>query len=252
MENRATFFARISFLSPRSRFFVRKMYDLMKATHKDQFRKEVVDGKFVRYAEHPRRVAIFMVDVLTITQPRPIVLALGHDVLEDADENADVTPEYIEYLFEPEGGEEVVRRLLLLTKPKPSPDGSDKLRVHSMYLSRLWKYADVETLLVKGSDRYDNLCSLCHEGTTTEFIAKQCLETRRDYLPLFEHMEEKARGTEFHDAALKLLGLLREQLTKCEAHLEQRRAAVPPPAAPIDPLGTAPAGEDDAVCADHD
>jgi (p)ppGpp synthase/HD superfamily hydrolase len=252
VENRASFFARIAFFSPRDRFFVRKMYDLMKATHKDQVRKEMVGGKPVPYREHPRRVAIFIIDVLNITRPRPLVLALGHDVFEDAHENADVTPEYVEYLFESEGGEEVVRRLLLLTKPKPSPDGSDKIRVKAMYLSRLWKFADVETLIVKGADRYDNLCSLCHDGTTVEFIAKQCAETRTDYMPLFEHMEAKARGTEFHDAALKLLGLLREQLTRCETYLEQLRAVTPPTRPAADPLGAAPAGEDDAVCADRD
>jgi (p)ppGpp synthase/HD superfamily hydrolase len=253
IENRKSFFARISYFAPSDRFFVRKGYDLMKATHRDQYRKQIVDGKRERYAEHPRRVAIIVHDELHITEPIALVLALGHDVLEDAHKNADVTPEYVEYYFQPEDGAEIVQQLLLLTTEEPLPDGSDKVRKKAMYLVRRRRYATIITLIVKGCDRLDNLRSLCCEGTTIEFIEKQCKETRTDYIPLFEYMEEKARGTKYHDAALKLLGMLREQLTRCETELARMRAA-PPPAptvASIDPMAPSDT-EDDAVCADHD
>lgn len=218
-ENRESFFARIDFMSPTEQALIRDAYDMAKATHKGQVRKECdASGVPKRYFEHVREAAIIAIDELYIFNAELVALIKLHDTLEDAKEAADVRPETIERRF----GSCMTRRLLLLSKKKT--DGlsvEETARLKAEYLYRLHHYADLLVLLAKGCDRLHNLRTLCCNGTTIAFIRKQCAETRSDYIPLFAKMEAMARGTEFHDAALKLLILIHEQLVRCETRLDQ-------------------------------
>ncbi len=242
-ENRHSFFARIDFMSPTELALICDAYDLAKATHKNQFRKEIgPDGTPKRYFEHVREAAIIAIDELGITDPSVIALILMHDVLEDAEPAADVTPEKIERRFDPL----MTRRLLLLSKKRVPKNALmlEKEGLRAEYVYRLHHFADLTVLLAKGLDRLHNLRTLCCNGTTTDFIQKQCRETRSDYVPLFAKMEEVARGTVFHAAALQLRILIHEELVRCEMRLARKRRG------PI--LGTpAPIEDDNAFSGDH-
>lgn len=248
-ENRASFFARLDFMSPSELALVREAYDMAKSTHKNQFRKEVgEDGVPKRYFEHVREAAIIAIDELHITDAVIIALILLHDVLEDAKEEADVTPETIERRFNPL----MTRRLLLLSKKKT--DGlseEEKARLKEEYSYRLHHYADLLVLIAKAFDRLHNQRTLCCNGTSLSFIRKQCLETRVDYVPLFAKMETVARGTEFHAAALQLRILIHEQLVRNEMCLAQMdREATEGRVVEDDNAFSGHKAEDGAVCTD--
>lgn len=144
-------------------------YTLAKFSHRSQIRKETNDeGKPVRYFEHPRRVALILIDELHIVEADMIVAALLHDGIEDT---RDLTPDMIEFHF----GSEVRRIVALLSKvPKEG------------YIDRLGAFADWKTLTVKACDRLDNLRSMDQAGP--EFRTKQIKETREVYAPLFNRM----------------------------------------------------------------
>ncbi len=166
-ENKAAFFARLEpRLAPSDLARVRGAYYLAKYGHRAQVRKELaLDGSPLRYFEHVRRVAIILMDEVHIYDPDLIITALLHDALEDT---ADIDARVIEQFF----GTEVARRVRLLTKdPKEG------------YVDRLLA-ADEDTVLVKLCDRLDNLRSL--DGCDEAFQARQIMETRRDYMPLFD------------------------------------------------------------------
>jgi guanosine-3',5'-bis(diphosphate) 3'-pyrophosphohydrolase len=172
-ENRERFFARLVHLSRADLMRVQLAYTLAKFSHRAQVRKELDDeGRPLRYFEHPRRVALVLMDELKITDPILIIAALLHDGIEDT---RDLTPEMIEFHF----GHEVARIVALLSKvPKEG------------YHERLLNYGDWAVYLIKACDRLDNLRSL--EGSSPEFRAKQVKETRQLYYPLFNKMTEIA------------------------------------------------------------
>lgn len=215
-ETRQTFFERISFLAPSNRFLIRKAYDIAKATHRGQERMEVVDGKPLRYFEHPRRVAIIMIDELAVTVPELIALALIHDVLEDAPSRADMSPEYLEYCF----WNQMVQRAQLLTidKAPPNEDTQGKIARKNRYVAKLDKHGDVETLLVKACDRLDNLRSMRHPEVSISFIKRKSKETREKYLPVFAKMPNLAIGTPYQRAATLLNTMVLEELVRCEEY----------------------------------
>lgn len=170
MENIDTFFDRFS-KPPGSVLFsldeierIELAYALAKYAHRAHHRK---DGE--RYFEHPRRVALWLIDGIGLYDAAAICAALLHDAFEDAPKY--VTPGKVRII----GGPEAERMIRLLSKvPK---DG---------YLERLKAYADWKTLAIKLCDRYDNMSSL--EAGTADFQRKQTVETRDKYLPLFDHL----------------------------------------------------------------
>lgn len=141
-------------------------YMMAKYGHRAQTRKETDEnGKPLRYFEHPRRVAIILIDKFNVRDWKLIVAGLLHDSLEDT---KDINEEMLEHLF----GQRTTQIIKLVSKvPKEG------------YWDRLKKYGDKEILLVKMADRIDNLMSLPVEEDDT-FRGKQVRETINFLHPL--------------------------------------------------------------------
>ena len=169
VENRVSFEERLSSVVPPGQLLdINLAYTLSKYVHRAQVRMEKnPDGTLVRYFEHPRRVALILIDIAGIVDPEMICAALLHDTVEDSEE---LSPASIERYW----GVEVARFVKLLSKvPKEG------------YVDRLNKYADWKVLLIKACDRLDNLRSLDPNDVSGEFRTRQLQETREHYLPLF-------------------------------------------------------------------
>lgn len=170
-ENRESFCRRLKpILAMRDLMLVEAAYVFAKHGHRAQFRKEIdpETGKKVRYFEHPRRVALILIDEVKCVDPVMIMAALIHDCIEDTDI---ITPELIEHTL----GAETARIVKMLSKvPKEG------------YLERLTAYADWRVLVIKACDRLDNLRSL--GSGTVEFQKKQVSETEEKYFPVFNLM----------------------------------------------------------------
>jgi (p)ppGpp synthase/HD superfamily hydrolase len=177
-ENRESFFARLrqppfsSVLTARDLVLIEAMYVLAKYGHRGQFRKAPPGQQPERYFEHPRAVALILIDELQLAVALAIMLGLGHDCDEDSTQ---IVWEMLEALF----GEDLARRARLLSKR-----GKDK----AAYVTLLMEYGDWITLIVKGADRLHNLRTLPKDDE--RFCRKQVKETREKYLPLFRHMAE--------------------------------------------------------------
>ena len=170
IENRESFLARL-YSPPGSILFseeqavrIEMAYDMAKHAHRWQTRK---DG--TRYFEHPRRVALQLIDGIGLYDFETVVVGLLHDGYEDCPKY--VTPLKVKII----GGEGAARKLRLVSKV-PKED----------YVERLRKYADCQTMTAKLCDRYDNYDDL--ETADDAFQRKQTLETRDVYLPLFEYL----------------------------------------------------------------
>jgi GTP diphosphokinase / guanosine-3',5'-bis(diphosphate) 3'-diphosphatase len=170
-ENKETFQARIKpFFSPSDQLDIKLAYTLAKFGHRAQLRKELVDGKPVRYFEHVRRVAIVLMDEMKIMDRDMIIAALLHDSLEDTE---DLTAELLEHSF----GIQVATMVTLLSKiPKEG------------YHERLKNCHNWKTLAIKMCDRTDNFRSLFVPGVSLEFQKKQIQETKQHYIPLFDQL----------------------------------------------------------------
>jgi (p)ppGpp synthase/HD superfamily hydrolase len=190
-ENRASFFARLPHISKENRYRLELAYFMSKNGHRWETRKERDDdGKPLRYFEHPRRVALMLIDDFNIDNVDYIISALLHDGLENI---RDLTDGAVEYYW----GSEPARIIGLLSKiPKEG------------YIDRLHKFADWPVLLIKACDRSDNLGSM--EEATPEFIVKQVNETRNIYYPLFNKMVEIA-PTMHQEASRRLRDRIVEQ-----------------------------------------
>jgi len=180
LENRESFFNRLKnppfscLLSDEQVERIELAYILAKYGHRAQARRGEADdqGCPVRYFEHPRRVALTLLDELRLPDPAMIMAALLHDCVEDTWQ---ISPAKIRLV----GGEEVFRIVNLLSKnPKAG------------YLDRLRDFADWKTLVVKACDRLDNLRTLPENDRA--FQRKQVEETAADYFPLFRRMVEIA------------------------------------------------------------
>lgn len=187
IENRVSFEERLSSIVPPGQLLdINLAYTLSKYVHRAQVRMERnPDGTLVRYFEHPRRVALILIDIAGIIDPDMICAALLHDTVEDSDE---LSPTAIERHW----GVEVARFVKLLSKvPKEG------------YVDRLNKYADWKVLLIKACDRLDNLRSLDPNDVSGEFRTRQIQETREYYLPLFAKLIQLA--PEEHKIGVRLV-----------------------------------------------
>lgn len=165
-ENRATFLARIEpIFAPSIVARLRLAYILAKYAHRAQKRKEQgPDGQPLRYFEHPRRLALIILDELEIPDPTVIIVALLHDVWEDSEE---FTLGMIEEYF----GAEVATMVARCSK-----------RPRVGFIERLRRYATWQVLVVKLADRLDNLRSLADADVA--FQRKQVVETEAEYFAL--------------------------------------------------------------------
>ena len=171
-ENRVSFQERLRPIVPPGQLLdIDLAYTLSKYVHRAQVRMEVgEDGKPLRYFEHPRRVALILMDTVGITDPVILCAALLHDTVEDSDE---LSPAAIERYL----GADVASLVQLLSKvPKEG------------YVDRLEKHGDWRALLIKACDRLDNLRSLDPADIGGEFRARQVKETKEHYIPLFQKL----------------------------------------------------------------
>ncbi len=171
-ETYQTFFNRVEpWLAPSDLLKLKLAYQLAKSSHRFQTRKELnSDGTAQRYFNHPRAVAIFLLDELEIKTPHLVICALLHDSLEDTRLSA----EMIEHCF----GAEVARDVKLLSKlPKEG------------YYERLNKHGNSNVWIVKVSDRIDNLRSMSQ--LPAEFKNRQKLETFDKILPLIKNLQRE-------------------------------------------------------------
>lgn len=172
MENRGTFFARLSpFMPPSEIRHVEVAYMMAKYGHRAQVRNDLDEkGDPIRYFEHLRGVALILIDEAEVRDWKMIVTALLHDSLEDT---KDISEQIIDHLF----GGQVCRNIKLLSKlPKEG------------YLDRLQKYGDDDVLLVKACDRLHNLRSM--KSSPATFIQKQITETKEKLMPIFRQSKD--------------------------------------------------------------
>jgi len=146
-------------MSPKEIRLVMLAYKLSKYAHRNQTRK---DG--TRYFEHPKRVAISLIEEFGICDYQMIVAALLHDVPEDS---FMLDVEDIELIF----GERCARMVDLLTKKKGVPFDD--------YIKRLVA-GEEGAQIVKLADRLDNIRDT--KGCSKEKIEKYLEETQQYFL----------------------------------------------------------------------
>jgi len=147
-------------LSPKDVGLVMLAYRLSKYGHRNQERD---DGG--RYFEHPKRVALILMNELKSFSKNVIIEALLHDIEEDSFilKNRDIN-----LIF----GKSVAGAIAILTK--------NKKREASFYFKKI-KKANKEVRIVKLADRLDNVRDM--EVWNKERKQKYILETRKLILP---------------------------------------------------------------------
>lgn len=197
-ESRATFLARLEpIVSPGRLIDIDGAYTFSKYVHRAQKRKEInPDGTQVRYFEHPRRVALILIDVAEVVDPSMVIAALLHDTVEDSDT---LSPAAIERFW----GSDVAQLVKLLSKIPAEG-----------YVERLQKYGDWKVILIKACDRLDNVRSLRLEYVSAGFRERQIKETKEKYYPLFKHMLDNLVPEIYLSGAQKVVS---EIIQLCEA-----------------------------------
>jgi (p)ppGpp synthase/HD superfamily hydrolase len=168
-EDRAAFFDRLRpLLSTSDLLDVELAYILAKDGHRSQIRRERdAAGRPLRYFEHPRRVALVLIDEVECIERDMVCAALLHDVIEDT---RYLSSAFLDHHF----GAEVSRLVTVISKvPKEGYD------------TRLRAYGDWRALTLKACDRLDNLRSLTAD-VPEDFRIRQLRETREHYLDLFD------------------------------------------------------------------
>ena len=197
MEDRKQFFSRLTELSDRERAMVELAYILAKYSHRAQSRQEIgEDGSPLRYFEHPRRVALIILDKLRILDWELVVIALLHDVVEDTEY---ATARQLAVWFTPRVAECVG---LVSKLPKAG------------YVKRLEECSEWRALVVKACDTLDNLRSL--EACAPEKRRRKVAEYREKYAPVFERMLEIVPVPNRRNAE-DLFGFIRSEVERLEA-----------------------------------
>lgn len=137
-------------------------YTLSKYGHRNQLRDQGM-----RYFEHPKEVALILVDELGIYDSEMIIMALLHDIIEDT---FILSAHGLKKLF----GDRVLEGLGYLTK----------VDTVQHYIERMEECSDMGVIIVKFADRLHNLRTL--DGVTKEKKERKLKETRELYLPLLE------------------------------------------------------------------
>lgn len=187
-EDRESFFARLRNMAEKTQWDVDHAYVIAKAGHRHDERKGETDneGRPLRYFEHPRRVAIILMDEIDCHEAMMICAALLHDIPEDA---RFITVEKLDRWFRSPS----LARLVAKVSKIPKEGYLGRLRICA-------ETNDWRPLLLKLCDRLDNIRSL--EGTSRDFQREQADETRRDYLPLFADLLKMLPGVYKRGATL--------------------------------------------------
>lgn len=190
---RLEFFKKLEpYLSPSELMQLEIIYQLAKHGHKNQWR----DGNKVRYFEHPKAVALIIIDELKIYDYETLAIALLHDIIEDT---FILEINHIELLF----GKQIAVGVKFLTK-------TEETKEH--YLERLLKYGNDKQVIVKLSDRLHNIRQLenCNKEKQTRYIK----ETSDEYSPLIKAYIKKADSK-----YLPALNYLNQEISKiCKNH----------------------------------
>lgn len=212
-ENYESFYERVrSLFAPRDLALIDLAYLVAKSSHRYQTRKDEKDpetGQPIRYFEHPRRVAIILLDEVGCRDVNLIIAAFLHDGKEDT---RFLTGERIECYF----GEKIAAIVTMVSK-LPAKKGG----YQPDYVTNLKRFGSWRELLLKACDRLDNLRSLT--CSKTEFQKKQVLETKTKYYPLFDLMVEKVpkkykKGAEnVRQMIHHMVTHLEEQIAKAES-----------------------------------
>lgn len=205
-ENKESFFKRLrGVCCPSEMLDIELCYMITKYGHRAQKRKELDEnGDQVRYFEHPRRVAIVMMDECRIYSPPIIKGCLGHDVKEDTE----ISDPLIEKIY----GPVATRWIIQLTKEEGEGDA---------YYERLKERADWEAMLIKLCDRLDNVRSL--GDCTPEFQQKQVLDTTNHIYPVIGELILKAPNSEIRNIANATGKKIREQVELIQQGLKVQK-----------------------------
>ncbi|MPN11203.1 hypothetical protein SDC9_158504 [bioreactor metagenome] len=189
-ENRASFLERFQSLSPETVQSIDFAYDIAKESHRTNKRDT---GE--RYFEHPRQVALILIDELHILDPDMTMALLFHDTGEDTPIFGNITKNYYqwketaEFRISKVSNPQVAKYVVGLTKPcVDNVNFSSKQEVYDFYIEGL-KNSNPETILLKMCDRLHNLRSLA--GVTKEKQIRTCTETLEIYFPIFDLIKDK-------------------------------------------------------------
>jgi GTP diphosphokinase / guanosine-3',5'-bis(diphosphate) 3'-diphosphatase len=188
-ENRTSFEARlIGKFSPEDIRNIMFIYDIPKYAHGHKGQKRE-SGE--RYYEHPRSVALILLDECGVTDPAIIKGALMHDVGEDTGFLGNAYylayPQLIleiEYRAGLIAGKEAAEIVGCLTKPTGIDIDNKTANVKEELYRRNLNSSSPKALLVKMADRLHNLRTL--GSCTLEKQQRKIKETEEFYFPLFE------------------------------------------------------------------
>ncbi len=184
---------------------VRFAYRLAKDAHRGQERNELdSNNKKIRYFEHPKEVALILLDVVRCFEWELICACLLHDVFEDGEDPLD--EQEIELFL----GEHVVSIIKQVSKtPKEG------------FSERFKKYATWKPVIVKACDRLHNLRTMPKSDNpySVSFVMKQVRETREIYLPIFEKVLSEPPNKDYYEGSMNLLSQIKLELDKLDKYI---------------------------------
>lgn len=199
VEDRENFVAKISaktdegtpLIHSTDRDEIMYAYDVAKTAHRMQKRDQ--GG---RYFEHPRHVALILMDKGRIFDRDLIIAALLHDTAEDTTvwgngkgEKNSVWVKRVKERASRLFGERVGGIVADLTKPKVDGDEvKDSSEVDKLYHESL-KTASIDSVLIKMCDRLHNLRTL--GGVSRDKRIRIIEETERELFPIFQRVFNK-------------------------------------------------------------
>jgi len=184
-KNRADFQQRIEYLPADDQKLIMDAYSMAEAAHQGKKRDSGED-----YFEHLRNVALIYIDECQLKNRDLIIAALLHDSIEESKLFADSKLAYSKwkeishYNLSSYFNEKVAEMVIFLTRP-----GVDGVEIkteeesHQVYIKNLLE-GSPDTMILKMCDRLHNLRT--QKGTTREKRQRKVLETRTDYLPIFQ------------------------------------------------------------------
>lgn len=147
-------------------------YRIAKAAHRQQERD---DGG--RYFEHPKRVALILIQEFNFLNPDMIIAALLHDTIEDTFifGIGDDVSWSLKHIF----GNDVMQFVLALSKEQCSEE--EKIERDRKYFAAI-EAANLQIQFIKCADRLDNLRDISH--CTIQKKKHYLEETRKHFLPM--------------------------------------------------------------------
>lgn len=172
-------------------------YRIAKAAHQQQERD---DG--VRYFEHPRGVALILIEEFNSSDPDMIIAALLHDTVEDTfifgvgDDAC--------WSLKKTFGNNVMRFVLALSKERCSEE--EKIERDRRYFAAIER-ADEKIKIIKCADRLHNLRDITH--CTIQKKKHYLEETREHFLPMTRKMLPQV-----HEEMLQICTRLEEEINE--------------------------------------